>query len=166
MVGSQVRGVFGSVCARRLVCDGLGAGEGMGVEAGATARDRAAPVLVSPAVNGAVLTLASFDGAPCRSARLFRTSRHAGDGNGAGWERGCVRRVPALGDSPGARIGFLEPVSDKVDTAPEKERPEHQGVVITTWSDNIEAVARAVTAKSLGHDGISEEKLAADVDMW
>ena len=35
-----------------------------------------------------------------------------------------------------------------------------------SWSDNIEAVARAIAAKQLGHDGISEEKLAADVDMW
>ena len=37
---------------------------------------------------------------------------------------------------------------------------------MASWSDNIEAVARAITAKRLGHDGISEEKLAADVDMW
>ena len=37
---------------------------------------------------------------------------------------------------------------------------------MASWSDNIEAVARAVTAKRLGHDGVSEEKLAADVDMW
>ena len=37
---------------------------------------------------------------------------------------------------------------------------------MASWGDNIEAVARAVTAKRLGHDGISEEKLAADVDMW
>ena len=35
-----------------------------------------------------------------------------------------------------------------------------------SWSDNLEAVARAITAKRLGHDGISEEQLAADVDMW
>ena len=37
---------------------------------------------------------------------------------------------------------------------------------MASWSDNIEAVARAVTAKRLAHDGNSEEKLAADVDMW
>ena len=37
---------------------------------------------------------------------------------------------------------------------------------MASWSDNIEAVARAITAKRLGHDGISEEKLVADVDMW
>ena len=35
-----------------------------------------------------------------------------------------------------------------------------------TWSDNLEAVARALCAKRLAHDGISEEQLAADVDMW
>ena len=35
-----------------------------------------------------------------------------------------------------------------------------------TWSDNLEAVARALCAKKLAHDGISEEQLAADVDMW
>ncbi|MDE2792101.1 MAG: hypothetical protein OXI81_16990 [Paracoccaceae bacterium] len=33
------------------------------------------------------------------------------------------------------------------------------------WSDNIEAVVRALTAKRLGHNGISAEKLAPDVDM-
>ena len=37
---------------------------------------------------------------------------------------------------------------------------------MVSWSDNIEAVARALTAKRLGYDGIGEEKLAADVDMW
>ena len=37
---------------------------------------------------------------------------------------------------------------------------------MASWSDNIEAVARAITAKQLGHDGKSAEKLAADVDMW
>ena len=37
---------------------------------------------------------------------------------------------------------------------------------MASWSDNIEAVARAITAKRLAHDGISEEQLAADVDMW
>ena len=37
---------------------------------------------------------------------------------------------------------------------------------MASWSDNTEAVARAVCAKMLAHDGISEEKLAADVDMW
>ena len=37
---------------------------------------------------------------------------------------------------------------------------------MASWSDNIEAVARAVTAKRLAHDGISEEQLAVDVDMW
>ena len=35
-----------------------------------------------------------------------------------------------------------------------------------TWSDTIEAVARAVCAKRLAHDGISEELPAADVEMW
>ena len=35
-----------------------------------------------------------------------------------------------------------------------------------TWRDNLEAVARALWAKKLAHDGISEEQLAADVDMW
>ena len=35
-----------------------------------------------------------------------------------------------------------------------------------TWRDNLEAVARALWAKTLAHDGISEEQLAADVDMW
>ena len=35
-----------------------------------------------------------------------------------------------------------------------------------TWSDNIEAVARALCAKTLAHDGVTEEQLAADVDMW
>ena len=35
-----------------------------------------------------------------------------------------------------------------------------------TWSDNIEAVARAVCAKRLAHRGTSEEQLAADVEMW
>ena len=38
--------------------------------------------------------------------------------------------------------------------------------VMTGWSDNIEAVARAVCAKMLAHDGIGEEELGADVDMW
>ena len=37
---------------------------------------------------------------------------------------------------------------------------------MASWSDNIEAVARALTAKRLGYDGIGEEKLAADVEMW
>ena len=37
---------------------------------------------------------------------------------------------------------------------------------MASWSDNIDAVARAVCAKMLTHDGVSEEKLAADVDMW
>ena len=41
-----------------------------------------------------------------------------------------------------------------------------QVVVIARWSDNIEAVARAVCAKMLAHDGVTEEQLAADVDMW
>ena len=35
-----------------------------------------------------------------------------------------------------------------------------------TWSDNIEAVARAVCAKRLADEDISKEQLAADVDMW
>ncbi len=35
-----------------------------------------------------------------------------------------------------------------------------------TWSDNLKAVARALCAKTLAHDSISEEQLAADVDMW
>ena len=35
-----------------------------------------------------------------------------------------------------------------------------------TWSDNIEAVARAICAKKLAHDGKSEGTIAADVDMW
>ena len=35
-----------------------------------------------------------------------------------------------------------------------------------TWSDNIQAVARALCAKMLAHDGVTEEQLAADVDMW
>ena len=35
-----------------------------------------------------------------------------------------------------------------------------------TWSDNIEAVARALCAKMLAHDGVTEEQLAVDVDMW
>ena len=39
-------------------------------------------------------------------------------------------------------------------------------VGMATWSDNIEAVARAVTAKRLRHGGKSAEQLAADVDMW
>ena len=33
------------------------------------------------------------------------------------------------------------------------------------WSDNIEAVARAVCAKLLADDDVSEERVAADVDM-
>ena len=37
---------------------------------------------------------------------------------------------------------------------------------MANWSDNIEAFARAVTVKRLEHDGISEEQLAAHVDMW
>ncbi|MDE0538726.1 MAG: hypothetical protein OXH94_08380 [Rhodospirillales bacterium] len=37
---------------------------------------------------------------------------------------------------------------------------------MVSWSDSIEAVARAITAKRLAHDGISEEQIAADVDMW
>ena len=35
-----------------------------------------------------------------------------------------------------------------------------------TWSDNIEAVARALCAKMLAHDGVTEEQLAIDVEMW
>ena len=35
-----------------------------------------------------------------------------------------------------------------------------------SWSDNVETVAWAVTAKQLGHDGIGEEKLAADIYVW
>ena len=38
--------------------------------------------------------------------------------------------------------------------------------VIASWSDNIEAVARAVCAKRLAHDGVSGEQLADDGDMW
>lgn len=38
--------------------------------------------------------------------------------------------------------------------------------VMANWSDNLEAVARAVCAKKLAHDGISEKQLSADVDMW
>ena len=34
-----------------------------------------------------------------------------------------------------------------------------------SWSDNIEAVARAVCAKRLADDDKSKEQLAADVDM-
>ena len=41
-----------------------------------------------------------------------------------------------------------------------------QVVVMATWSDNIQAHVRAVSAKMLAHDRISEEKLAADMDMW
>ena len=37
---------------------------------------------------------------------------------------------------------------------------------MNSWSDNIEAVARAVCAKRLARDGKSEETLAAEVDMW
>ncbi len=33
-------------------------------------------------------------------------------------------------------------------------------------TDNIEAVARAVCAKSLAHDGKSDEQLATDVEMY
>ena len=33
-------------------------------------------------------------------------------------------------------------------------------------TDNIEAVARAVCAKCLAHDGESEKELATDVDMY
>ncbi len=33
-------------------------------------------------------------------------------------------------------------------------------------TDNIEAVAHVVCAKSLGHDGKSEEQLAAAVDVY
>ena len=44
--------------------------------------------------------------------------------------------------------------------------PRVLGVGSGSWSDNIEAVARAVCAKRLAHDGVSEEQLAADVDMW
>ena len=33
-------------------------------------------------------------------------------------------------------------------------------------TDNIEAVARAVCAKSLAHDGKSEEQLGTDVEMY
>lgn len=33
-------------------------------------------------------------------------------------------------------------------------------------TDNIEAVARAVCAKSLAHDGKSDAKLATDVEMY
>ena len=35
-----------------------------------------------------------------------------------------------------------------------------------SWRGNIDAVARAVCAKMLAGDDISEEKLATDVDMW
>ena len=35
-----------------------------------------------------------------------------------------------------------------------------------TWSKNIEADSRAVRAKRLADDEISEEELAAAVDMW
>ena len=38
--------------------------------------------------------------------------------------------------------------------------------VMTSWSDNIEAVARALCAKRLARDDWSEEILAAKVDMW
>ena len=39
-------------------------------------------------------------------------------------------------------------------------------VGMASWSDNIEAVARAVTATRLAHDRISEDQLAGDVDSW
>lgn len=35
-----------------------------------------------------------------------------------------------------------------------------------TWSDNIEAVVRAVCARRLADDDKSKEQLVADVDMW
>ena len=38
--------------------------------------------------------------------------------------------------------------------------------VMTGWSDNIEAVARAICAKRLEHDEWGEEKLAFEVDMF
>ena len=38
--------------------------------------------------------------------------------------------------------------------------------LMTGPTNNIEAVARAVCAKSLGHDGKSEERLATDVEMY
>ena len=44
-------------------------------------------------------------------------------------------------------------------------RPRYLAAM-ASWSDNLEAVARAVCAKKLAHDGISEEQLAVDVDMW
>ena len=39
-------------------------------------------------------------------------------------------------------------------------------LVMAGWSDNIEAVARALCAKRLARDEWSEEKLAFEVDKW
>ena len=41
-----------------------------------------------------------------------------------------------------------------------------KGWTMPTWSDNMEAVARAVCAKRLAHDDNGEERPAVDVDMW
>ena len=38
--------------------------------------------------------------------------------------------------------------------------------VMAGWSDNIEAVARALCAKQLAREEWSDEKLAFEVDMW
>ena len=38
--------------------------------------------------------------------------------------------------------------------------------LMTGQTSNIEAVARATCAKTLGHDGKSEQKLASDVEMY
>ena len=37
---------------------------------------------------------------------------------------------------------------------------------MASWSDNIEVVARATCKKIQAHDHVSEQQLAADVDMW
>ena len=39
-------------------------------------------------------------------------------------------------------------------------------LAMTSWSYNIEAVARALCAKRQARDDWSEETLAAEVDMW
>ena len=55
--------------------------------------------------------------------------------------------------------------SDKVEAVSAQERAGRQGVVMATWSDNIEAVARAVCRMRLAYYGVTEQQLAADMYM-
>ena len=64
---------------------------------------------------------------------------------------------------------WLVAMATKRSVAPGALPPREAGCqksAMRTWSNDTEAVARGVCAKMLAHDSVTEEQLAADVDMW